>query len=46
MRRERTHSLQYFNVAFAREMGNGTSLSMRYDDVEQRDNEGEGKAQQ
>lgn len=42
MRRERTHSLQYFNVAFTCEKGNGTSQNMRHDDVEQK-NRGEGK---
>lgn len=46
MRRERTHSLQYFIVAFACGKGNGTAPNIRHDDVEQKNNGGEGKAQQ
>lgn len=36
MRREKTHSLQYFSDALAYEKGNGTAQNMRPDDVGKR----------
>lgn len=44
--RSEKHTQSHFNVAFACEKGNGTSQNTEHDDVEHKNNGGEGKANQ